>query len=183
MKTCRTCNEELPLSSFWASPRNKGGYATECKDCERIRKRKNYQVNKEKIDARNLSYRVANRERYAAYTKKYRENNPEKAKEVYRNWQLKYPEKVREHSHRRRAALRNNGVFVILERDLKRLYSSPCTYCGSTANITADHVVPIARGGVHSIGNLVPACSSCNSSKHSHLVTEWKLKTLRRPVH
>ncbi|MFI8830536.1 HNH endonuclease [Streptomyces afghaniensis] len=28
-----------------------------------------------------------------------------------------------------------------------------------------DHLVPLARGGAHSLSNLVPACQRCNTSK------------------
>lgn len=38
-----------------------------------------------------------------------------------------------------------------------------------------DHVVPISRGGANSIGNIVAACGSCNSSKNDRLLTEWRL--------
>lgn len=36
--------------------------------------------------------------------------------------------------------------------------------CGQLAT-TADHVIPLARGGSHDITNLVPACLPCNSSR------------------
>jgi 5-methylcytosine-specific restriction endonuclease McrA len=40
-----------------------------------------------------------------------------------------------------------------------------------------DHVVPIARGGWHAIGNILPACFSCNSSKRDDLLIYWRTKT------
>lgn len=39
-----------------------------------------------------------------------------------------------------------------------------CVYCGGEAE-HADHFVPLALGGTHSIGNLVPACADCNTRK------------------
>ena len=35
-------------------------------------------------------------------------------------------------------------------------------------------IMPIIRGGRHSIGNLLPACGSCNSSKGAKLLVEWR---------
>lgn len=48
-----------------------------------------------------------------------------------------------------------------------------CTYCPAIAD-TIDHVIPHARGGHHYIGNLTPACRSCNSAKADLLIVEWK---------
>ncbi|HEV2148704.1 MAG TPA: HNH endonuclease signature motif containing protein [Longimicrobiaceae bacterium] len=45
-----------------------------------------------------------------------------------------------------------------------------CVYCARTfpaEQLTLDHVQPRMRGGDHSPGNLVTACSSCNTRKGS----------------
>jgi 5-methylcytosine-specific restriction endonuclease McrA len=36
---------------------------------------------------------------------------------------------------------------------------------------TVDHVVPLSRGGEHSMANARTACLSCNSAKHADLIT------------
>jgi hypothetical protein len=48
-----------------------------------------------------------------------------------------------------------------------------CAYCQSPAD-TLDHVLPLIRGGTNYEGNLAPACRSCNSSKSSKTITEWR---------
>ncbi len=48
-----------------------------------------------------------------------------------------------------------------------------CTYCGSPNNLTADHVIPLSRGGNNDISNLVACCSKCNASKSNRLFDEW----------
>lgn len=43
-----------------------------------------------------------------------------------------------------------------------------CRYCQKkfkSSELTMDHVVPIARGGTSTPGNVVPSCRSCNQSK------------------
>lgn len=43
-----------------------------------------------------------------------------------------------------------------------------CHYCGqkfSPRQLTMDHIVPLARGGTSTPGNVVPACRNCNRSK------------------
>jgi hypothetical protein len=47
-----------------------------------------------------------------------------------------------------------------------------CAYCGYPAN-SLDHLIPWARGGHHVAENLVPACTSCNSSKHTKYGSEF----------
>lgn len=42
-----------------------------------------------------------------------------------------------------------------------------CQYCGSTSNLTLDHVMPVSRGGKSSWENVVTACYPCNSRKGS----------------
>ena len=54
--------------------------------------------------------------------------------------------------------------------------SGECWYCGRRvgyANLTMDHVIPIARGGRSSKDNLVPCCKDCNTKKKSALPVEW----------
>ena len=60
-----------------------------------------------------------------------------------------------------------------------------CYYCGKTfrpADLTMDHLIPIARGGKSVQGNLVPACKECNNKKKYLLPTEWEeyLNTLQK---
>lgn len=63
----------------------------------------------------------------------------------------------------------------VLGKDLRRLVNryGGCAYCDGPYE-ALDHVVPLARGGRHSIGNLLPACRFCNSSKGARLLVEWK---------
>lgn len=49
-----------------------------------------------------------------------------------------------------------------------------CAYCGSPAgSLQKDCVQAISRGGRYTLGNVVPACGSCNASKCNAEVTGW----------
>jgi 5-methylcytosine-specific restriction protein A len=51
-----------------------------------------------------------------------------------------------------------------------------CHYCRrptARTELTMDHIVPLARGGRSSRGNLVPACKTCNNRKKYLLPIEW----------
>lgn len=52
-----------------------------------------------------------------------------------------------------------------------------CFYCGKetpAAELTMDHIVPVARGGKSTKGNVVPACKECNNKKKQLLPMEWE---------
>ena len=142
--------------------------------------RANYQANREQRLKQQKEYRSKNLETYRQKSRDWRSANKQRLLEQGANWRKANPEVHRQAYHRRRAMQKQNGVFIILHKELKRLYSSPCNYCGAKQNITADHVVPIARGGRHSIGNLVPCCKSCNSRKQHSYIMEWRKKNLPR---
>ena len=55
-----------------------------------------------------------------------------------------------------------------------------CQYCGARGELTFDHVVPRASGGVTSWQNVVAACSSCNLRKGSKPLHRAGM-SLRRP--
>lgn len=48
-----------------------------------------------------------------------------------------------------------------------------CTYCNRDTKTTFDHIVPVAADGANDIGNMVPVCQSCNSSKSDQNVLDW----------
>lgn len=58
----------------------------------------------------------------------------------------------------------------------RRLAKGLCHYCRrsfSPKDLTMDHIVPVARGGKSTKGNVVPACKTCNNAKKSLLPMEW----------
>lgn len=57
---------------------------------------------------------------------------------------------------------------------IKEHWQNQCVYCGSSDNLTLDHVQPKAKGGHDTTNNVVPACLSCNQSKgSSHWLSWW----------
>lgn len=51
----------------------------------------------------------------------------------------------------------------------QQLQAGVCHYCGRRVGagaLTMDHVVPVARGGTSTKGNVVPACTDCNQRKN-----------------
>lgn len=49
-----------------------------------------------------------------------------------------------------------------------------CAYCCAEGPaLQRDCIQPISRGGRYTLENVVPACASCNASKHNDEVTGW----------
>lgn len=79
-------------------------------------------------------------------------------------------------TERRRLALLGGESVGVSERDWMRLigrYDHRCAYCHERRPLTKDHIIPVSRGGRHAIGNILPACQSCNSSKRDDLLVYW----------
>lgn len=73
---------------------------------------------------------------------------------------------------RLRDAACEHGPGCVTKFRLCEIRQQACFYCGDAGG-TADHFAPIARGGLHCIENLVPACWSCNVSKNDADPWEW----------
>jgi 5-methylcytosine-specific restriction endonuclease McrA len=75
---------------------------------------------------------------------------------------------------RRGASTCEHPACLTSGADLLAWQSNPhvCYLCGIPVASMAwmDHVVPIARGGIHCAENLRPACESCNRRKHDKLL-------------
>lgn len=112
--------------------------------------------------------------RKAARTKASAERNKEKRTIYAAEWRNKNRFKWNFYASKRRLKLRQNGIFKVLDKEFRKLTNSNCFYCGSKDNLTLDHILPIARGGRHSIGNLITACKPCNCQKNKRTIVEWK---------
>ena len=56
-----------------------------------------------------------------------------------------------------------------------------CQYCGSTRDLTFDHVVPVSHGGKASWNNILTACSPCNLKKGGKTPRQARMMPTKNP--
>lgn len=147
----------------------------------------------------NKRWRTENEAEYRKSYRQYREANLDKVRESFARWEAnnpkhttewtqRNPERAREIVRRRRARLRSVPTFIVTERDIVRLiarHGGKCAYCAGILGdgYHMDHVMPVSLGGSNGIGNLAPACATCNTSKSNYLLSEWRYRNrLRRTL-
>jgi 5-methylcytosine-specific restriction endonuclease McrA len=95
---------------------------------------------------------------------------------------IKHPATVRLKNHVKRNYFNSNfSRKALVKRD-----RSSCQYCGrklSASQITVDHVLPRAQGGITSFTNCVVSCQICNGKKADKTPEQAKMVLLKRPTH
>ena len=187
-KPCSKCNQYLPIDLFKADKRLASGRASICKPCNAAQTLNYANQDREKVRAssratyyKNPQKRIDNSSNWAKthpeqrliIEANYRANHREETQARSADWNSRNPERRARYKLERRARIENNGVYLILDKELAKLYSSPCFYCDASERIEADHIIPISKGGQHSVGNLIPACRSCNAEKGQKYLMEY----------
>lgn len=97
-------------------------------------------------------------------SRQWKRSNIETERERLREWRNQH--KGWWHN-RRTAVTQAGGMFTTSEwNSLVDYYDYKCLCCGrSDVKLTADHVIPVSKGGTSNIDNIQPLCGPCNSSK------------------
>ena len=162
MKVCKGCHINKPLSAYGISNNVKSGRTSRCKECHRKRAKIRYRKIKNEFNLMIRQKRI---------------DNPEHIRNIERKSKAKNKEKNRPLKNARqsiRNRILSGDKFLILNKELKKIYQSPCFACGSKSNQSLDHLIPLSRGGNHSVGNIITLCRSCNTQKYNKTLTEWR---------
>lgn len=144
-----------------------------------------HQKELENARARRAAWTPEQRAKANAIVERWRKENPEKYVAGHRGWYARNAEyaraaKLAEYRRNPEAfyarnlvrkarladALCEHGPKCVTDEFIAEVYASQCLYCGAPAQ-HLDHFYPIARGGLHCVENIVPACQPCNNSKCS----------------
>lgn len=139
---------------------------------------------------RSKKWREANKE----YIKQYAKETYPHIKEYVYNWQKRNPEKFK--AYQKISAKRNKvtknlqtrkykakklnqlGDWFIKEKEwidfLRYLQFDLCFYCDTfISDFHIEHKIPLSRGGLHSMENIVLSCPTCNLRKGTKTVEEF----------
>ncbi|UQA94950.1 HNH endonuclease signature motif containing protein [Streptomyces halobius] len=164
-----------------AAKAKEAAYRERNADAIRERKRRYSQREAERLREKNSRYYAANRERLLAQMASYRARNAESLARSQVRYRKERPEVIRACNQRRRARAREARVEPFALADLfadweeRGLYA--CTACGAPWE-HIDHVIPLSKGGAHSIANLQPLCAACNLSKSDRDPWVWVAELL-----
>lgn len=112
-------------------------------------------------------WRKEHPEEHRAQQTKYRKDHPERDRAKALAWAKNNPDKKRAKDQRYRTSKTGaGGSFTALEwKNLCNAYGNRCLCCGKKRKLTADHVIPVSKGGTSNIDNIQPLCKPCNSGK------------------
>jgi len=71
--------------------------------------------------------------------------------------------------------------IVLSRQNVFRRDNNTCQYCGTTSELTLDHVIPRSRKGGSTWDNLITACKSCNAHKGDSTPEEANMPLLHKP--
>jgi len=195
-KKCKKCEGWFyPAEDFFYIHKGcKDGLRPECKQCRINKVKEFYQENNEKILEQKKEYHIKNSCRINIIKKEYNSLNADKrskwGKKYYiinrhrirkraKEYSKNNPEKIRASAkrskHKRKSLERkveanfSNNQWEVC----KKHFNNGCCYCGKTSYLHQDHFLALSKGGEYTINNIVPACSTCNSSKYNHNFFEW----------
>ena len=158
-KKCSLCLQIKPLQNFHQDKHNKDGHTARCSSCRNILE------NAYRNDKKNNTWQSRAKPKLTANQLRLNQNAGQRRRNKIRVF----------YTATQRARRFGVAIGKVSHKEINRLYSSPCFYCGSKDRISIDHVIPLALGGSHTIGNMVSCCQSCNSSKKSKLYIVWKM--------
>lgn len=73
------------------------------------------------------------------------------------------------------------GAIKVGRRRIMKRDGYQCGYCGSSRNLTIDHIIPRSKGGDNSWKNLVTCCNKCNNLKDDKTAEQVGLKLKTKP--
>ncbi len=179
-KKCKECEKSIKRDEYKGRQEKAiatvHAYREANRDKIKARAREKYKNNVEYRESQlcyQHEYRMQNKRKTLEYATEYRRTNKDSINLKRSEYAKTDAGKVldRRHDCRRRAARKSatvNGQHSHGEwLEVLKRFNHQCAICGSTEQITQDHIIPITKGGNDSKDNLQPLCRRCNSAKRA----------------
>ena len=146
--------------------------------------KKAYRQKYEPTEEQKERYRAAERERKHTAKrqeqfKRYRQSEKGRAMKAEKDARYAKTEKgrfsKRKTEIKRRNSLKASDCTLTKEEweTIKAEHNHRCAYCGKKSKrLEMDHIIPVSRGGPHTMENIAPSCRKCNASKGNKLLSE-----------
>lgn len=129
-------------------------------------------AHKEELLAYSRAYHVAHKEERAAYDRAYNAAHRTELTAKQRAKRQMHPELT--HASNKKYSARKNGAPLndlthAQWLEIQAAQDHCCYYCRKhcKGHLTQDHIQPLSKGGSHTLHNVIGACRSCNSRKHT----------------
>lgn len=192
-RACTKCGETKPLDldHFPKYKKNFHGLATACRVCTEVGRTAWRKRNMDRVREQGRAWSAAHpgyyRDLYHRDVERQRERGRKKYAENRESYLARCAEyrqkpeskeKLRATYHRHRARKKAAEIVAVTAADFTRIrerQKGKCYWCRKRINGLGemDHVIPLAKGGDHSPGNLVLACVKCNRSKNARMPSDW----------
>ena len=136
--------------------------------------------NLQSVRAKNRDWQKKNWKHRQKYVSEYYQKNKGKLQKRTRDWfkqnRGRHMANVLRRCGRLKAQCSNPKAIDAYCRDIKVKPMVRCYYCSkmvSTKRIHFDHIIPLSKGGPHSVDNLCVSCAQCNLSKHASPIQDW----------
>ena len=163
MKECSKCKQQKPKAEFAKRTKAADGLQNYCKECKKTLRKEYYK----EIECTETNTEIR-RERQRTQHYKYIQGLYKSSKGYF---------KIKASKSKRRKLITDNNDNTITATSLdllKTAQSNKCYYCDSLLlfdNSThLDHYIPLSKGGMHSITNVVWSCATCNLNKHDKIL-------------
>lgn len=185
--TCRECSLGQMKARYEAKRETYIQAAKAYRDADPDRKKRMDREwrdrNRDQLLPRQRAYRAANIEAALARARRYREEHPEtiqewrashvsQIREQRRQWVESHPDKVRDYKrtyyNRRRARIQDAPFERIRLADIIARDGARCAICGKAQGKdrwSIDHILPVSRGGSHTMANVRLTHFYCNSAR------------------
>lgn len=161
----------------------------------RAKWRRRYQNHPERAKAQRKAYRARHLDEVRARNRKWQsdkwahrqqymrahyQKNKAKIIQTNRKYQSRNKARLWHASQKRRALIAKATINLksieMFYKEVRARETAYCYYCGigmHPSQVHFDHIIPLAKGGMHCVENLCVACTPCNLSKHDTLLSRW----------